>query len=137
MVSSLSSYSTKASASIFWSRKIKAFAKTEQILANAMGDNKMLENNHEYKAADQSSDNLDEIIAKHLEEKRRSGRFNGYDERLIKSYEEAYAKNFRIGFEQGRREVRIEVASKMFKAGMSVDLIKSVTHLTDAEIDAL
>lgn len=97
----------------------------------------MLENNHEDKAADQSSYNLDEIIAKHLEEERRSGLFDGCDKRFIKSYEEAYAKKFREGFEKGRREVRIEVASKMLKAGMSVDLIKSVTHLTDAEIAAL
>ena len=97
----------------------------------------MFENNHEDKVADQSSYNLDEIIAKHLEEKRRSGRFNGYDERLIKSYEEAYAKNFRIGFEQGRREVRLEFASKMLEAGMSVDFIKQVTSLTDEEIAAL
>ena len=41
------------------------------------------------------------------------------------------------GVELGRREVRIEFASKMLEAGMSVDFIKQVTSLTDEEIAAL
>ena len=97
----------------------------------------MFENNHEDKVADQSSYNLDEIIAKQLEEERRSGLFDGCDKRFIKSYEAAYAKKFREGFEKGRREVRLEFASKMLEAGMSVDFIKQVTSLTYEEIAAL
>ena len=41
------------------------------------------------------------------------------------------------GFEIGRRKVRLEFASKMLEAGMSVDFIKQVTYLTDEEIAAL
>ena len=41
------------------------------------------------------------------------------------------------GFEIGRRKVRLEFASKMLEAGMSVDFIKQVTSLTDEEIAAL
>ena len=41
------------------------------------------------------------------------------------------------GVELGRREVRLEFASKMLEAGMSVDFIKQVTSLTDEEIAAL
>lgn len=41
------------------------------------------------------------------------------------------------GVEIGRREVRLEFASKMLEAGMSVDFIKQVTSLTDEEIAAL
>ena len=41
------------------------------------------------------------------------------------------------GLAEGQTKATNEIASRMLKAGMSVDLIKSVTHLTDAEIDAL
>ena len=122
---------------LIYGSPLKDFAKTEQILANAVEVNKMFENNHEDKVADQSSYNLDEIIAKQLEEERRSGLFDGCDKRFIKSYEAAYAKKFREGFEKGRREVRLEVASNMLKYGADTDFIKKYTHLSDEEIAGL
>ena len=48
-----------------------------------------------------------------------------------------FANLCRAAQEEGRRLARVEMASNMLKAGMSVDLIKSITHLTDAEIAAL
>ena len=48
-----------------------------------------------------------------------------------------FANLCRAAQEEGRRLARVEVASNMLKIGMSVDLIKSVTHLTDAEIAEL
>ena len=41
------------------------------------------------------------------------------------------------GVEIGRREVRREVASNLLKLGVSVDIIKQVTSLTDEEIAEL
>ena len=41
------------------------------------------------------------------------------------------------GVELGRREVRIEFASNLLKLGVSVDIIKQVTSLTDEEIAEL
>ena len=76
-------------------------------------------------------------FAKQLEEERRSGLFDGCDKRFIKSYEAAYAKKFREGFEKGRREVRLEVASNMLKYGADTDFIKKYTHLSDEEIAGL
>ena len=41
------------------------------------------------------------------------------------------------GVELGRREVRIEFASKMLKDGVDVGFIKKYTHLSDEEIAEL
>ena len=49
----------------------------------------------------------------------------------------SFANLCRAAQEEGRRLARVKVASYMLKAGMSVDLIKQVTSLTDEEIAAL
>ena len=69
------------------------------------------------------------------------GHRKSYGESFEEGYDEGYEIGDREGYEEGLAEGQTkatnEIASRMLKAGMSVDLIKSVTHLTDAEIDAL
>ena len=48
-----------------------------------------------------------------------------------------FANLCRAAQEEGRRQARVKVARNMLKIGMSVDLIKQVTSLTDEEIAAL
>ena len=48
-----------------------------------------------------------------------------------------FANLCRAAQEEGRRLARVKVARNMLKIGMSVDLIKQVTSLTDEEIATL
>ena len=48
-----------------------------------------------------------------------------------------FANLCRAAQEEGRRLARVEVARNMLKRGLSVDLIKQATSLTDKEIETL
>ena len=48
-----------------------------------------------------------------------------------------FANLCRAAQEEGRRLARVKVARNMLKIGMSVDLIKQVTSLTDEGIETL
>lgn len=48
-----------------------------------------------------------------------------------------FANLCRAAQEEGRAKARREVASNLLKLGVSVDIIKQVTSLTDEEIAAL
>ena len=97
--------------------EIKDFAKTDKVFADVMEAEKMFRSNPEDMDAYLSEENakfrFENILRGKLEEGEARGR----------------AKE--------RIELTREIARKMLKKGMSVDIIKQITDLSDAEIAAL
>ena len=118
-----------------------------------METNKMLENNHEDKAANllqrEGRSDIDEGYDDGYTDGYDEGFTVGYSEGHRKSYGESFEEGYDEGYEIGDREgyeeglaegqtkATNEIASRMLKAGISVDLIKQTTLLSDEKIVAL
>ena len=97
--------------------EIKDFAKTDKVFADVLEAEKMFRSNPEdmdtYLSEENAKFRLENILRGKLEEGEARGRA------------------------LERKDVTREMARKMLKIGMSVDTIKQITDLSDAEIAAL
>ena len=106
----LTTLGTGANTALFLSqRKIKVFAKTDQILANAQEANKMCQKDRDHTDAELSAENA----------------------------QFRFANLCRAAYEEGYRRKTLEIARNMLNAGMSVERVKKYTDLSDAEIAEL
>lgn len=133
--------------------KIKAFAKTDQILANANEANKMCKRDREYTDAELSLENAQYRMANLL----RAAYDEGYVEGFVEKYTEGYARryaeiytkldaergaecdaeSYQKHYEEGLRQARIAAARDLLEEGKRAELIKKYTFLSDAEIAEL